>query len=73
MDSTDDFDLEERLIKFAIRIIKLTDSLPKTRAGNHVAGQIVRSGTSPATNYGEAKDAESRKDFIHKVKVVLKE
>ena len=73
MENKDDFDLEERLIKFAIRIIKLADSLPKTRAGNHVAGQIVRSGTSPAPNYGEAKDAESRKDFIHKIKVVLKE
>ena len=73
MGNKDDFDLEERLIKFAIRIIKLADSLPKTRAGNHVAGQIVRSGTSPAPNYGEAKDAESRKDFIHKIKVVLKE
>ena len=47
--------------------------MPKTRAGNHVAGQIVRSGTSPAPNYGEAKNAESRKDFIHKIKVVLKE
>jgi four helix bundle protein len=68
-----DFDLEERLIRFAIRIIKLADSLPKTRAGNHVAGQIVRSGMSPAPNYGEAKDAESRKDFIHKMKVGLKE
>jgi len=73
MGDRDDYDLEERLIKFAVRIIKLADSLPRTRAGNHVAGQIVRSGTSPAPNYGEAKDAESRKDFVHKIKIVLKE
>lgn len=67
------YELEERLIDFAVRIIKLSDSLPRTRAGNHVAGQIVRSGTSPAPNYGEAQDAESRKDFVHKIKIVLKE
>lgn len=68
-----DYDLEERLLNFAVAIIKLSDSLPKTGAGKHVAGQIVRSGTSPAPNYAEAKDAESRNDFIHKIKIVLKE
>ena len=67
------FDLEERLIAFAGNIISLTERLPNTRAGAHIAGQLVRSGTSPAPNYGEAQAAESRKDFIHKMKVVLKE
>lgn len=65
--------LEDRLIDFAVRIIKLTASLPKTAAGRHVAGQILRAGTSPAPNYGEARGAESRADFVHKIRVVLKE
>lgn len=67
------FDLEERLIDFATHIIEITESLFNTRAGNHTAGQLVRSGTSPALNYGEAQSAESRNDFIHKFKVILKE
>jgi len=67
------FDLEERLIDFAVRIIHLAESLPKTRVGNHVAGQLIRCGTSPASNYGEAQSAESRSDFIHKMKICLKE
>lgn len=66
-------DLEGRLIDFAVLIIQISESLPNTRAGNHLAGQIVRSGTSPALNYGEAQDAESNQDFIHKIKIVLKE
>jgi len=66
-------ELEERLIKFAVRVIKLSAALPKTPAGKHIAGQILRSGTSPAPNYGEARGAESRADFIHKLGVVLKE
>jgi len=66
-------DLENRLITFAVGIIELTEKLPDTRAGNHLANQLVRSGTSPALNYGEAQSAESRKDFIHKLKIVLKE
>src|SRR5688500_7156993 len=66
-------ELEERLINFAVRIIKLSVSLPRTAAGKHIAGQILRSGTSPAPNYGEARGAESRADFIHKVRIVLKE
>jgi len=61
------FDLEERLIDFVVRIIRTAESLPKTRAGNHIAGQLIRSGTSPAPNYGEAQSAESRSDFIHKI------
>jgi len=67
------FDLEERLINFSVRIINLVEALPNTRAGNHIAGQLVRSGTAPAPNYGEAQSAESRKDFIHKIKISLKE
>lgn len=66
-------DLEERLIDFAVLIIEISKLLPNTRIGNHLAGQLVRSGTSPALNYGEAQSAESRKDFIQKIKVVLKE
>jgi four helix bundle protein len=67
------FDLEDRLIEFAVLIIKTTESLNNTKAGNHIAGQLVRSGTSPALQYGEAQSAESRNDFIHKLKVLLKE
>lgn len=67
------FDLEERLIDFAVLIIKISESLINTRAGNHISGQIVRSGTAPALNYGEAQSAESRIDFIHKLKILLKE
>ena len=67
------FDLEDRLINFAVRIIRIAESLPKSKVGKHIAGQIIRSGTSPAPNYGEAQSAESRSDFIHKMKVCLKE
>jgi len=65
--------LEERLIDFAVRIIRLSARLPRTPAGKHVAGQMLRSGTSPAPNYGEARGTESRADFVHKIRVVLKE
>lgn len=65
--------LEERLIDFAVRIIKLASALPNPAAGRHIAGQILRSGTSPAPNYGEARGAESKADFVHKIRVVLKE
>lgn len=66
-------ELEERLVDFAVLIIEIVNELPNTKAGNHLAGQLVRSGTSPALNYGEAQSGESRKDFIHKLKIVLKE
>lgn len=66
-------ELEDRLIDFAVRIIKLSANLPKTPAGKHIAGQILRSGTSPAPNYGEARGAESNADFVHKLGIVLKE
>ena len=67
------FDLEERLIEFAVVIIEISESLNNTRAGNYISGQLVRSGTSPALHYGEAQSAESRNDFIHKLKILLKE
>ncbi len=67
------YDLEERLIDFAIVVSDIVDGLPATRLGNYVAGQLVRSGCSPALKYGEAQSAESRNDFIHKMKVILKE
>src|SRR5882724_12618210 len=66
-------ELEKRLIDFAVRGIKLSARLPRTPAGKHIAGQILRSGTSPAPNYGEARGAESPADFVHKLGVVLKE
>ena len=67
------FDLDERLIKFAGIVIKIAQSLPSNFAGNHLASQLIRSGTSPALNYAEALAAESRADFIHKMKIGLKE
>ena len=67
------FDLEERLIDFSVLIIEIVNDMSKTKAGIHLSGQLVRSGTSVSLNYGEAQGAESRKDFIHKMKIVLKE
>jgi four helix bundle protein len=66
-------ELEERLLDFAVRAGKVVDALPNTRLGKHIAGQFVRSGTSPAPNYSEACAAESRNDFIHKLGIVFKE
>jgi len=66
-------DIEERMVKFAVRIIKLCEQLPKTQAGRHVSDQLLRSGTSPAANYAEARRAESTRDFVHKLKICLKE
>ena len=67
------YDLEERLLEFSVRIIKLVEQLENSRTGNHVAGQLLRSGTSPYPNHGEAQAAESPKDFIHKLRISLKE
>ncbi|WP_146403633.1 four helix bundle protein [Planctomycetes bacterium CA13] len=66
-------EIEDRLIDFAVRIIGLANALPKDPAGKHIAGQILRSGTSPAPNYAEARGAESQADFIHKLKIASKE
>ena len=67
------YDLEDRLIEFASRVIDVVEALPKSVAGKHIAGQLVRCGTSPAFNYGEAQGAESTADFIHKMGICLKE
>jgi len=67
------FDLEERLIDYAILISDLIEQLPNSKLCNHIGGQLIRSGTSPALNYGEAQSAESIIDFIHKLKIILKE
>lgn len=67
------YDLEDRLLEFAANIVELTDSLPNTRAGNHIAGQLLRRGTSSLSNHGEVEAAESLRDFIHKLRICLKE
>jgi four helix bundle protein len=67
------FDLEDRLIDFALLVDDIIEKLPKTRLGNHMGNQLTRASTSPALNYGEAQGAESTKDFVHKLKVILKE
>ena len=66
-------ELEDRLIEFAVRVINVADALPDTAAGKHVSRQLLRSGTSPAPNYAEARGAESNADFVHKLKIALKE
>ena len=68
-----EFDLEDRLIDFAVLSINIAKKLPNNYEGKHLGGQLIRSGSSAALNYGEAQSAESRKDFIHKIKIVLKE
>ena len=66
-------DMEKRLIEFSVSALEIADELPNNKAGNHLSGQLIRSGTSVSLNYGEAQSGESRKDFIHKTKIVLKE
>ena len=66
-------EVEDRLIDFAVRVIKVANALPKTPAAKHIAGQLLRSGTSPAPNDAEARGAESNADFVHKLKIALKE
>jgi four helix bundle protein len=66
-------DIESRLVDFAVRIVNLSDSMPNKRSTNHIAGQLLRSGTSPAAHYAEARGAESSKDFQHKLKICAKE
>ena len=72
-ENTRKYDLEERLISFALLVIRIVEILPDNKVGNHIGGQLLRSGTSPAFNYGEAQSAESINDFIHKMKICLKE
>jgi four helix bundle protein len=67
------YDLEDRLLAFTANIVRLADSLPSTKAGNHIANQLLRCGTSPLANHGEVEAAESRRDFLHKLRICLKE
>jgi four helix bundle protein len=73
MEKEKKFDLEDRLVAFAVKISTLVESLPTTISARNISGQLIRSGTAPALNYGEAKGAESSNDFIHKMKIALKE
>lgn len=73
MADVDHDELEDRLLDFAARVGNAVDALPESRLGRHIAGQLVRSGTSPAPNYAEACGAESRRDFVHKLSIALKE
>ena len=65
--------LEDRLLEFAAIATDIVDMMPNSKLSNHLAGQLIRSSTSPLLNYGEAQVAESRADFIHKMKICLKE
>jgi four helix bundle protein len=67
------YDLSKRLIEFSVAIISMAENLPATITGKYLAGQIIRSGIAPSLIYGEAMPAESRSDFIHKMKIALKE
>jgi four helix bundle protein len=67
------FDLEDRLIRFGAEVCRLAEQLPETFMGKHIAHQIIRSSTSPVANYGEVQTAESRRDFIHKLRICVKE
>jgi four helix bundle protein len=67
------YDLRERLISYAVLVCRVAEKLPNTRVGKHVAGQLLRCGTAPMPHHAEAQGGESRKDFIHKMKLGLKE
>jgi four helix bundle protein len=67
------YDLEDRLLEFSVRIVKLVEALPKSKTGQHISHQLLRSGTSAYANHGEAQSAESPKDFVHKLRISLKE
>lgn len=73
MDNNRKYDLEDRLVEYSCRMIDVVDALPDTRAGNYIAGQLIKSCMSPTFNYGEVQAAESRNDFVHKLGIVLKE
>ena len=67
------FDLEDRFVNYTCKMIDIVEALPKTRTGNYIAGQLIKSCNSPTFNYGEVQAAESKNDFIHKMGIVLKE
>ena len=66
-------DIAARLVALAVAVVEIVGALPDTLVGRHVAGQLPRCGTSPGANYEEARGAESRRDFVHKVGIALKE
>ncbi|MFL1010717.1 four helix bundle protein [Flavisericum labens] len=66
-------DLEDRVINFAVSIISIINGVNKNYAGIYYGSQLIRSSGSPALNYGEARSAESHKDFVHKMGICLKE
>ncbi len=66
-------EFEERLIDFGVGICKLLEQVPRDLVGIHVTKQLIRSASSPAANYAEARGAESRRDFVHKMQIGLKE
>ena len=67
------YDLQERVVGFSVEVCRIVENLPSTRIGSHVSNQLIRCATSPAPNYSEAQGAESRRDFVHKLKLCLKE
>ncbi|HET9708544.1 MAG TPA: four helix bundle protein [Gemmatimonadales bacterium] len=67
------YDLEDRLVRFAADVCRLATRLSPTAVGKHITVQVVRSGTSPLANYGEVQGAESRRDFVHKLGICVKE
>ena len=67
------YDLEDRLVNYSCGMIDVVEALPNSRAGNYIAGQLIKSYISPTFNYGEVQAAESRNDFVHKIGIVLKE
>jgi four helix bundle protein len=68
-----DYDLEDRFVAFSSRLVELAKMLPHTKSGNYIRDQLTRCGSSTSMNYGEAQGAESADDFIHKMKLILKE
>jgi four helix bundle protein len=67
------YNLEARLIRFAVSILDIGERMPDNKGSTHLAGQLIRCGTAPSLMYAEALSAESRKDFLHKMKLALKE
>ncbi len=67
------YDIEDQCVAFGAAIVRFTDGLPSTLASKHLGGQLLRSGTAPASHYGEVQGSESPKDFVHKMSIALKE
>ena len=67
------YDLEDRLLEYSVRVVRVAESMTPTRASSHISDQLLRAGTSPYGHHGEAEGAESRADFIHKMRICHKE